>query len=301
MVHEENGSEKNRCNGQGILYLCATPIGNLEDITIRVLRTLRTVDCIAAEDTRVTRKILAKYNIQNKLISYNEHNRKTKEPIIVDLLKEGKCIALTSDAGTPGISDPGAGLVSAAIRAGIRVESLPGPAAFLVALTGSGFNTDSFVFAGFLPRRKQKREELIRDLKSQRRTIIIYEAPHRLLQMLHEIKTLMGDRQVALCRELTKKFEEVIRGPVSELIEAVKDKPARGEYTVIIEGAGDDQVQHGALGTKINSAEEIKDMLKHYLCQGLSKKDAVREVAEKSSLKKKEIYALSLELPENDG
>jgi 16S rRNA (cytidine1402-2'-O)-methyltransferase len=298
MTHEKNVSECRKADNQGVLHLCATPIGNMEDITVRVLRTLREVDIIAAEDTRRTRKILTKYHISNRLISYNEHNRKTKEPFIIAMLLEGKNVALASDAGTPGISDPGAELVAAAIRAGIRVESLPGPAAFLVALTVSGLDTESFIFTGFLPRKKAKREDILRDLSEQNHTLIFYEAPHRLVQTLQELDKFLGDRKAVLCRELTKKFEEVERGRICDFIRMLETRPPRGEYTIVVEGANCSLNESNVGSEEEKSIEEIKKMLTELIKQGLSKKDAVKEVAVRNKLKKRDVYAVSLNLTE---
>jgi len=281
----------------GILYLCATPIGNMEDITIRVLNVLRSADLVAAEDTRRTRKILSRYHIKNKLISYHQHNQTEKGMHLIALLKEGKNIALTSDAGTPGISDPGSELVKAAIREGIRVESLPGPAAFLVALITSGMNTDRFVFEGFLPRKKSKRQEAIRKLSDESRTIILYESPHRIQALLQEISTYMGERQIALCRELTKKFEEILRGRASDLIAIVAENPPRGEYTIVIDGhppkeADKQSMKNGLL----EEPEDIENLLRSFIEKGMTKRDAVQEVVMKTGLKKKDVYAISLKI-----
>ena len=298
MTLEKDVSEFRQIDNPGVLHLCATPIGNMEDITVRVLRTLREVDIIAAEDTRRTRKILTKYHISNRLISYNEHNRKAKEPFIIAMLKEGKNVALTSDAGTPGISDPGAELVAAAIREGIKVESLPGPAAFLVALTVSGLDTDSFIFAGFLPRKRAKREDVLRDLSGQNHTLIFYEAPHRLAQTLQELHRFLGDRKAVLCRELTKKFEEVERGRICDFIRILETRPPRGEYTVVVEGANYGSTESNEGSEQEISIEEIEKMLIELIKQGLSKKDAVKEVAVRNKLKKRDVYAVSLNLTE---
>ncbi len=282
--------------GAGVLFLCATPIGNMEDITVRVLRTLKKVDIIAAEDTRRTRKILTKYNIRNKIISYNEHNRKEKEPFIIEMLQNGKNVALTTDAGTPGISDPGADLVNAAIREGLKVESLPGPAAFLVALTVSGLNTDSFIFNGFLPRKKGKREELLHDLMDQKRTLIFYEAPHRLIQTLEAIQNALGNREAVLCRELTKKFEEIERGRINDLIERLAAKPPRGEYTLLIQGVSEGSSNDQDNEKSVVNREQIERMIVEMLQKGLSRKDAVSHVTAKYNLRKKDVYSISLKI-----
>ncbi len=282
-------------NDWGKLYLCATPIGNMEDITLRVLKALENVDYIAAEDTRRTRKILAKYNIKNRLVSYHQHNQAEKGKEIIESIKRGDTVAVTSDAGTPGISDPGAELAAEAIREGIVVEALPGAAAFLIALLVSGLPTERFVFEGFLPRKKAKRIDVLKELKMQNRTIIFYEAPHRIEKMLSEVKEYLGDRRVAVCRELTKKFEDIERGSISEIMERMKFQPPRGEYTIVIEGTapcGDVEDWEES----DSEEDRIVQMLKECIDQGLSKKDAVQKVAAKTGLKKNDIYKISLDL-----
>ena len=220
----------------GTLYLCATPIGNLEDITLRVLRTLREVDLIAAEDTRNSIRLLNHFQIKTPMTSYHEYNKIEKAWQLVDRLREGKNIALITDAGTPGISDPGEELVRICTEEGITVTSLPGPAACITALTMSGLPTRRFAFEAFLPREKKERAEILSHLKEETRTIVLYEAPHHLKKTLDELCDVLGNRQAAVCRELTKRYEEKTLSTISDLISYYKDNEPRGEYVLIIHG-----------------------------------------------------------------
>lgn len=219
----------------GILYLCGTPIGNLEDITLRALRILKEVDLIAAEDTRVTQKILTYYQINTKITSYHQHNIGKKGKYLIELLQKGKNIALVSDAGMPGVSDPGYDLVRLAIENRIPIVPIPGPTAILTALVISGFPTKHFIFEGFLPGSRKNRLRLLKRLKEEQRVIIFFESPHRILKSLNDILEILGDRQVAIMRELTKKFEEVIRGKVSEVIGKFNSVPPKGELTIVLQ------------------------------------------------------------------
>ena len=218
----------------GILYICGTPIGNLEDMTLRAIRVLKEVHLIAAEDTRQTQKLLERYEITTPMTSCHEHNIKEKTPYLLKLLEEGKSIALVSDAGMPGISDPGYELIQIAIEQNIKVVPIPGPTAAMTALAISGLPTDLFVFEGFLPHNPTKRRRVLRRLVPEKRTIIIYESPHRITKTLADIKNIFGDREICIARELTKKFEEILRGKVSNLI--LKIKQPMGEYTIVIAG-----------------------------------------------------------------
>jgi 16S rRNA (cytidine1402-2'-O)-methyltransferase len=220
----------------GTLYLCGTPIGNIEDITLRALRILKEVDLIAAEDTRVTRKILYHYQIKTKITSYHQHNKVKKGKYLIDLLQKGKNIALVSDAGMPGISDPGHDLISLAIENKIPIVPIPGPTAILTALVISGLPTRHFTFEGFLPSTRKKRVNLLKKLKEEDRVMIFFESPHRILKTLNDILEILGDRQIAVMRELTKKFEEVIRGKVSEVIDRFNLVPPKGELTIVLSG-----------------------------------------------------------------
>ncbi|OGC25251.1 16S rRNA (cytidine(1402)-2'-O)-methyltransferase [candidate division WOR-1 bacterium RIFOXYB2_FULL_42_35] len=221
----------------GTLFVVATPIGNLEDITFRAVRTLAEVDLITAEDTRQTKKLLIKYNLNTPMTAYHKFNIKAKTDYIVDLLSQGKNIALVSDSGTPTISDPGYELISGAVAQGHRVEVIPGPCAAITALVGSGLATDKFVFEGFLPKKPGKKNKRLTALKDEQGSVIIYESPYRVVKTLNSIKEIFGERQVAVCRELTKKFEEVIRGKLGEVLEKLKDRTIKGEIVVVVEGS----------------------------------------------------------------
>ncbi|HEX9911862.1 MAG TPA: 16S rRNA (cytidine(1402)-2'-O)-methyltransferase [candidate division Zixibacteria bacterium] len=220
----------------GTLYLVSTPIGNLEDITFRALRILKEVNLIAAEDTRKTVILLKYYSISNRLTSYHDFNKEKKVHSLMQELKAGNSVALVSDAGTPGISDPAFLLVKLAIQEGIRVESIPGATAFVSALIISGLPTDKFVFEGFLPAKAGKRKKRITELSEEKRTLIFYESPHRFLKTLEDLLSVLGDRRISIARELTKKFEEVKRGNVSEVIEYFKTIKIKGELVIVIEG-----------------------------------------------------------------
>jgi 16S rRNA (cytidine1402-2'-O)-methyltransferase len=220
----------------GTLYLIATPIGNLEDITLRALRMLRQVDLLAAEDTRRTRRLLDHYNITRPLISYHDHNKQYRSARLLDALTEGKSVALVSDAGTPGISDPAFYLVRLAIEHDVPVVPIPGPASPIAALIISGLPPDRFVFEGFLPVKAGKRRSRLQELAEETRTLVLFESPHRLVRTLREIQDVMGDRQAAVARELTKKFEEVTRGTVSQLISTYTGKKPRGEMVIVVAG-----------------------------------------------------------------
>ncbi len=223
----------------GVLYLVATPIGNMEDITLRAIRVLGEVDVIAAEDTRRTRKLLSRHGVEKELTSYHEHNERSKAATLVGALKSGRSVAIVSDAGTPGISDPAYRLVSLAISEGLDVVPLPGASSVLAALTASGLPTDRFVFEGFLPMKKGPRTARLRDLSSEARTTVFFESPHRVVRLLGEIRDLWGDRKVAVARELTKIYEEVLRGGATEVLETLEArKSLKGEFVVVVEGLG---------------------------------------------------------------
>lgn len=220
-----------------MLFVIATPIGNLEDITLRAIRILTEVDLIAAEDTRKTKILLTKYNINTPMTSYHKFSIKSKTPYLIKLLKEGQTLALVSDSGLPGISDPGQELICSAIEQGIKVEVIPGPCAAVAALVSSGLPTEKFVFVGFLPKKPGKKKKVLEGLKSETGSIIIYESPFRVVKTLVEVEKIMGDRQVAVCRELTKKFEETKRGLVSGLITYFEEHKPRGEIVIVIKSA----------------------------------------------------------------
>jgi 16S rRNA (cytidine1402-2'-O)-methyltransferase len=221
----------------GTLYVVSTPIGNLEDITLRALRILREVQIVAAEDTRHSRGLLSRYDIHTPLTSYHDFNKEEKTPVLLHRLSKGESVALISDAGTPTVSDPGYFLITQAIAAGVPVSPIPGPSAVLAAIAASGLPTDAFLFDGFLPKKRGARSRRLTELSVERRTLIFFESPHRILMVLQEMLELFGNRRVALARELTKAFEEIIRGRLSEVIQALEGRRTRGEITLVVEGA----------------------------------------------------------------
>lgn len=272
----------------GTLYLCATPIGNLEDITFRVLRTLKEVDLIAAEDTRNSIKLLNHFDIQTPMTSYHEFNKIEKAYQLVAKLKEGKNIALITDAGTPGISDPGEDIVRICYEEGIEVTSLPGAAACITALTMSGRPTRRFSFEAFLPKDKKERAAVLEELKNETRTIIIYEAPHHLLKTINELMDALGDRELTICRELTKKHEEKIQTTFSALLSYYEDKEPRGEYVLVICGKSREEI----IREQQSSWEEmsIEEHMEYYENQGIAHKDAMKLVAKDRGVSKRDIY-----------
>ena len=278
----------------GTLYLCATPIGNLGDITERVLEVLRNVDLIAAEDTRVTQKLLAHFDIHTPLTSYHEHNATAKGPQVIAALRDGKDVALTTDAGTPAISDPGEDLVRLCIDEDIPVTSLPGPSALITALTLSGLSARRFVFEGFLPRTKKDRAAVLSQLKEEERTILCYEAPHRIQKTLEDLRSVLGEgRRIALCRELTKKFEEVRRQTIGQALrylaaEAEEGRTPRGEYVLVIEGMSPEEKaeQQKAVYDGLSLSEHVA--MQEAL--GLSRADAMRAVAKERGMTKRDVY-----------
>jgi len=274
----------------GRLYLCATPIGNLEDITLRALRILRDVDIIAAEDTRRTLKLLNHYEISKPLISYHEHNKGEKGKEIVDMLKRGMNIALVSDAGMPGISDPGADLVVLATDAGITCTVVPGPSAALSALVLSGLSTKRFAFEGFLPREKKERREKLTRLKNESRTLIFYESPHRLVDVLKDMYSIFGSRRITLVRELTKIHEEVIPMDLKDAAAYYSDKSPRGEYVLVLEGkdSKSDLADYSSI--------TVMEHLKAYLDAGMDKKEAIKQVAKDRGIPRNEVYKYSITL-----
>jgi 16S rRNA (cytidine1402-2'-O)-methyltransferase len=269
----------------GILYIVATPIGNLEDITLRALRVLKEVDVVAAEDTRHTQILLSHYDIHTPLTSYHEHNEKTKSQQLVTRLARGQNVALVSDAGTPAISDPGFRLIAQAIRAGVRIIPVPGASALTAVLSASGLPTDRFVFEGFLPARKTQRRERLQTLRDETRTLIFYEAPHRLKDTLGDIRELLGNREAVLAREVSKIHEEFLRGPVSELVRALGSGDIRGEVTLIISGSS------GLPGV---SEDRLKAEILELKGKGLRVKEIAEVLGEKFGYPKKEIYRLAL-------
>lgn len=272
----------------GTLYLCATPIGNLEDITYRVLRTLKEVDLIAAEDTRNSIKLLNRFDIQTPMTSYHEFNKIEKAYQLVAKLKEGKNIALITDAGTPGISDPGEDIVRICYEEGIEVTSLPGAAACITALTMSGRPTRRFCFEAFLPKDKKERAAVLEELKNETRTIIIYEAPHHLLKTIKELLDALGDRELTVCRELTKKHEEKIQTTFSSLLSYYEEKEPRGEYVLIICGKSREEI----VKEQQSNWEQlsIEEHMAHYENQGIDHKEAMKLVAKDRGVSKRDIY-----------
>lgn len=230
----------------GNLYIVSTPIGNLEDITLRALRVLKEVGIIAAEDTRHTRKLLSRYDIHVPLTSYHDFNKYEKAELLISKLKEGIDVALVSDSGTPGISDPGYYFIKRAIEEGIKVIPVPGATALIAALSVSGLPTDRFSFIGFLPKKRTSREKTLRILSEVEHTLILYESPHRVLKTLNEIKEIFGERRISVARELTKIHEEVIRGIISEVIDKLERQPPKGEIVLMIEGKRKEEVNHEA-------------------------------------------------------
>jgi 16S rRNA (cytidine1402-2'-O)-methyltransferase len=272
----------------GTLYIVATPIGNLEDITLRAIRVLKEADLIAAEDTRHTKHLLDRYQIETQLTSYHDHNKEEKAPVLVARLLEGKSIALVSDAGTPGISDPGYFLINLAIDQKIPVVPIPGATAAIAALSISGLPTDSFVFEGFLPAKHQARIRRLQDLAQEKRTIIFYEAPHKILKTIEDMLEALGDRRAVITRELTKIHEETIRGTLSEILKHLKEGTIKGEFTIILHGAAAEPLKQD-----IDTAEYLKNLMIH---RGLSKKEAIATAAEELGLPKKEVYSASLKI-----
>ena len=280
-------------NMPGTLYLCATPIGNLEDITFRVLETLKNVDVIAAEDTRNSIKLLNRFEIKTPMTSYHEFNKYDKGRQLIEQLLEGKNIAVITDAGMPGISDPGEELVKMAYEAGVPVTVLPGACACVTALTLSGLSTRRFCFEAFLPTDKKERKEVLEELKTETRTIVLYEAPHRLVKTLAELKESLGDRRLTICRELTKKHEEAFRTTFSEALAFYEENEPKGECVLVIEGADREELRRAE---QESFAElSLEEHMDRYLSQGMSKKDAMKAVAADRGVSKREIYAMLLE------
>ena len=277
----------------GKLYLCATPIGNLEDITLRVLRTLKEVDLIAAEDTRHSLSLLSHFGIHTPMTSYHEHNKYEKADYLVNRLLEGQNIALITDAGTPAISDPGEVLVAKCYEAGVTVSSLPGACACITALTMSGLPTGRFAFEAFLPADKKERKRILDLLREETRTMVIYEAPHRLKDTLAELREILGDRRLTICRELTKKYEEGIMMTLETAVSMYESKEPRGEYVLIIEGKSFRRLQEEA-------AENYRELplMEHmqlYLDRGMDKKEAMKQMAKDRNVTKRDIYRMLLE------
>ena len=273
---------------QGKLYLCATPIGNLEDITYRVLRTLKEVDLIAEEDTRNSIKLLNHFDIHTPMTSYHEYNKIEKAEVLIRKMQEGMNIALITDAGTPGISDPGEDLVRMCYEAGIEVSSLPGAAACITALTLSGLPTRRFAFEAFLPSDKKERQAVLAELVDETRTIILYEAPHRLLKTLNELLEVLGNRKMTLCRELTKKHETAFASTIEDILKFYETQEPKGECVLVIEGKSRAElVKEERAKWEEMTIEEHMDV---YLQQGMDKKEAMKAVAKDRGVSKRDIY-----------
>ena len=268
---------------KGTLYIVATPIGNLEDITLRALRILKEVDLIAAEDTRQTLKLLNHFEISKPLISYHRHNEEVKSEILIQKLENGENIALVSDAGTPGICDPGEDVIKKAIEEGINVVPIPGACAMINALIASGIDTKEFIFLGFLPLNKKTRIEKLREIKESEKTIIIYEAPHKMKNTLKELSEILQERKIVLARELTKIHEEFIREDINFLMEKIEN--LKGEMILIIEG----KKKENNIENELNNLS-LEEHYKYYEEQGFDKKDIIKKIAKDRNVNKNEIY-----------
>jgi len=272
---------------KGTLYIVSTPIGNLEDITLRALKVLKDVDVIAAEDTRRSSKLLTHYGISKPLISYWGEKEKVRSTEILERLHAGQSVALISDAGTPGISDPGAVLIRKALEEAIDVVSVPGVTALIAALSVSGISTDEFTFMGFLPARKSQRQKVLKDLSYEQRTLVFYEAPHRILETLSDMEEIFGERKTVVIKEISKIYEEVIRGNISEVFRALEKTTIAGEYVIVMEGRAEVEKL-----TSDDALHEVSTLMK----KGLGRKEAVKKVAEAYGLSKKELYDKSLKV-----
>ena len=274
----------------GTLYIVATPIGNLEDITLRAIRILKEADIIAAEDTRHTQSLLRHFTINTPLTSYHEHNERAKTGQLVARLQGGESIALVSDAGTPAISDPGYRLIVEAIRIGIRIVPIPGPSALIAAVSAGGLPTDGFNFRGFLPARKRERRSKLQELRADRYSIVFYESPHRLKESLDDIREIFGDRRMVLAREVTKIHEEFLRGIISEVIGEVSQREIRGEVTLIIEGCSD---------LNQPSEEALREEIARLIADGMRVKEVAEVLGEKYGYSKRQIYGLAMDQGKN--
>lgn len=281
----------------GTLYIVGTPIGNLEDITQRALRVLREATVIACEDTRETRKLLHHFEIHTPTVSYHEHNKQTAGPALIRRLEAGEDIALVTDAGMPGISDPGEDLVRLAVSAGVSVVPIPGPTAFVAALVGSGLPAGRFIFEGFLPTKNKDRRVALERLKGERRTVLLYEAPHRVLETLADLRDALGERPIAAARELTKLHEEFVRGTPAQLLAHFEARAPRGEFVLVVEGAPEEAFQvdpadltPAALAAAVAEVEQT----------GVDRKAAMKEVAQRYGLSKRDVYQALLELKAED-
>ena len=279
---------------KGKIYLVPTPIGNLKDITLRALEVLENVDIIAAEDTRQTLKLLNHFDIKKTLISYHQHNEQGKSEDILELAEQGKSIAIVTDAGTPGISDPGAVIVQKCIENNFEFEVLPGATAITTALVYSGLDTTKFVFRGFISRENKERKKLFEEVKNLRETIIFYESPHRLLSTLSTLMNELGNRRISVCRELTKLHEEIVRGSIEEVIQIFSARTVKGEFVLVVEGKTQDEIDK-----ECKDKWESLSIEEHVIAvmnEGLSKKDAIKKVAKERGIQKNEVYKLAIDI-----
>lgn len=278
----------------GKVYLVPTPIGNLKDITLRALEVLKNVDIIAAEDTRQTLKLLNHFEIKKSLISYHQHNEQGKSEDILKLIEEGKDIAIVTDAGTPGISDPGAVIVQKCIENGYNFEVLPGATAITTALVYSGLDTTKFIFRGFISRENKERNKLFDEVRNATETLIFYESPHRLLSTLSLLQKELGNRKISVCRELTKIHEEIVRGTIEDVIYTFSSKSIKGEFVLVVEGKTQDEIDKENRGKwEVLSVKEHIIMLMN---EGISKKEAIKKVAKERGMQKNEVYKIATEI-----
>ncbi|MDD6794095.1 MAG: 16S rRNA (cytidine(1402)-2'-O)-methyltransferase [Clostridiaceae bacterium] len=276
---------------EGKVYLVPTPIGNLQDMTLRGLDVLKSVDVIAAEDTRQTLKLLNHFDIKKSLISYHQHNEQGKSQEILELAKEGKNIAIVTDAGTPGISDPGAVIVSKCIEQNIEFHVLPGATAITTAVVYSGLDTTKFLFRGFIPRETKERKKLFEEVKDAKETLIFYESPHRLLSTLTTLKENLGNRNIAACRELTKLHEEIKRGTIEEVLQFFSDKKIKGEFVLVVEGKQQEQIDEE--NRQKWQDISVEDHLRMLIGEGMLKKEAIKKVAKDRGLQKNDVYKIA--------
>lgn len=275
---------------RGKLYICGTPIGNLEDITYRALRILQTCDVVFAEDTRHSLKLLNHFEIKKPLYSYHEHNKQLKGPEILGKLDAGDMVALVTDAGMPGISDPGHDVIKLCIELGYEFEIIPGVTAFTTALVGSGLDTMRFIFEGFLDRDKKTRKTYLENIQYEKGTLIFYESPHRIKATLRAIYDVFGNRNAVIARELTKKYEEYKRGPLLTLMDLLEDQVVKGEIVLLVEGS----IEEAPKGDSVIESLSVEALLNHYIEQGMDKKEAIKKVAREKQVKKSEVYAISI-------
>lgn len=278
----------------GKIYLVPTPIGNLKDITLRALEVLKKVDIVAAEDTRQTLKLLNHFEIKKTLISYHQHNEQGKSEDILQLIEEGKSIAIVTDAGTPGISDPGAVIVQKCIQNNYEFEVLPGATAITTALVYSGLDTTKFIFRGFISRENKERKKLFEEVRDSKETLIFYESPHRLLNTLSILMKELGNRKISVCRELTKLHEEITRGSIEEVIEVFSNRTIKGEFVLVVEGKTQDEIdrEHREQWQDLSIEEHIVSVMN----EGLSKKEAIKRVAKERGMQKNEVYKIATEI-----